>query len=55
MFLETTPDTYNYMVAGYVISFLTMGIYIASLYIRTRNLRKDEQLLEELEKDGHKI
>ncbi len=54
MFLETIPDTYNYMVAGYVISFLTMGIYVASLYIRARNLRQDEQILEELQKSDPK-
>lgn len=54
MFLETTPDTSIYMIAGYVISFLTMGIYVASLYIRARNLRQDEQILEEMEKSNRK-
>ena len=49
MFLETIPDTSNYMIAGYVISFLTMGLYVASLYIRNRNLRQDEQTLEDLD------
>ena len=42
------------MLAGYIISFLTMGLYVASLYIRNRNLRQDEQLLEDLEQDGKK-
>ena len=54
MFFETIPDTTNYMIAGYVISFLTMGIYVASLYIRERSLRQDQQLLEEMEKDTKK-
>ncbi|MFZ5880600.1 MAG: hypothetical protein ACOY0R_14630 [Chloroflexota bacterium] len=49
MFFDPIPDTSNYMIAGYVISFLVMGIYVASLYIRTRNLRQEEQILEELE------
>jgi hypothetical protein len=52
MFLETIPDTSRYMIAGYVISFLTMGIYVLSLYIRTRNLRQDQQLLEDLDKNS---
>lgn len=50
MFLEAIPDTSRYMLAGYAISFLTMGIYVFSLYIRARSLRQDQQLLEELEK-----
>ena len=54
MFLETIPDTSRYMLAGYIISFLTMGLYVASLYIRNHNLRQDEQLLEDLERDGKK-
>ncbi len=54
MFLETTPDTSNYMIAGYVISFLTMGIYVASLYIRNRNLRQDQQTLEDLDRTESK-
>jgi hypothetical protein len=29
-----------------------MGIYVLSLYIRARNLRQDQQLLEELDKDN---
>lgn len=54
MFLEAPPDTSEYMIAGYAISFLVMGIYIASLYIRTRNLRQEEQILEELDREGKK-
>jgi hypothetical protein len=50
MFLEAIPDTSKYMIAGYVISFLTMGLYVASLYIRNRNLRQDQQTLEDLDR-----
>jgi len=49
MFLETTPDTSGYMIAGYVIAFLTMGVYIASLYIRNRNLKQDLEILESMQ------
>jgi hypothetical protein len=48
MFIETTPDTSGYMIAGFVVSFLTMGIYVASLYIRSRNLKQDIETLESI-------
>lgn len=52
MFLETTPDTSIYMVAGYVIAFVTMGIYVASIYIRNRNLKQDLSMLEGLDNES---
>ena len=52
-FLDPTPDTSSYMIAGYIIAFAVMGIYLASLIIRWRNLNQDQQLLEELEKERH--
>jgi hypothetical protein len=56
MFLETTPDTSNYMIAGYIFSFVVMGIYIFSIYLRNANLKRDAETLESLdtEKDGKK-
>jgi hypothetical protein len=51
MFLQdVTPDTSSYMIAGYVIAFLVMGLYLASIYIRSRNLKQDMSMLEEMEK-----
>jgi uncharacterized membrane protein YciS (DUF1049 family) len=44
-----TPDTSTYMIAGFVISFLTMGIYVLSLYLRNRNLNQDVETLEALD------
>ena len=50
MFLqETTPDTSGYMIAGYIVAFLIMGLYVASIYLRNRNLSRDMTTLEELE------
>ena len=49
-FQTTTPDTSGYMIAGFVVSFLVMGLYVASLYLRNRNLNTDKAMLEELEK-----
>lgn len=52
MFFQTTPDTSGYMVAGYIIAFVTMGIYIASIYIRNRNLTQDLSMLESLDNES---
>jgi hypothetical protein len=54
-FQETTPDTSGYMIAGYVITFVIMGIYVASLYLRNRNFQQDITLLEELDKPEVKV
>ena len=49
--LETPPDTSSYMVAGYAISFAVMLLYVASLFIRYRNLNRDMSMFEEMDKD----
>jgi hypothetical protein len=48
-FLDTPPDTSQYMVAGYAVAFGVMLIYVTSLFIRFRNLKRDLAALEELE------
>jgi len=49
MFLQEAPaDTTLYMIAGYAVIFGVMLIYIASIYLRNRNLSQDKALLEEL-------
>ena len=51
MFYQTpTVDTSGYMIAGYAVAFIVMGLYVASLYIRTRNLNRDMETLEEMDK-----
>ena len=47
--LETTPDTSGYMIAGFLVTFITMGIYVASMYIRSRNLKQDVETLESMQ------
>jgi hypothetical protein len=47
--MESIPDTSGYMIAGYIISFLTMGIYVLSMYIRNKNLQRDLEMLESLD------
>ena len=54
MFLDTTPDTSSYMIAGFAVTFITMGIYIASLYIRNRNLKQDIETLESMQTEKPK-
>jgi hypothetical protein len=51
MFLETTPDTSGYMIAGFVVAFAAMGIYIISLALRNRNLNQDLEMLESLKSE----
>lgn len=48
--LETTPNTSGYMIAGYAVSFIVMALYVASIYLRNRNLKQDIAMLEEMEK-----
>lgn len=48
-FQETTPDTSGYMIAGFAIAFIVMGLYVFSLYLRSRNLNQDMAMLEEIE------
>ena len=50
--LETTPDTSSYMIAGYAIAFGVMLIYVASLFIRFRNLNRELSMLEEMDKEN---
>jgi len=53
-FQEPTPDTSGYMIAGYAITFIVMGLYVLSLYLRSRNLRQDMTMLEEMEDSAAK-
>ena len=50
LLLQQGPaNTVNYMIAGYVVIFGIMLIYLASLAIRTRNLQQDLEVLRDLE------
>lgn len=44
-------DTTGYYIAGYAIFFTVMALYIASMFIRSRNLRQEYELLVELDQD----
>lgn len=48
--LQTGPaQTSGYMIAGYTVIFGVMLIYLISLVIRSRNLKQDMEVLNELE------
>ncbi len=50
MFIQEAPaDTFGYMLFGYAVILVTMALYIVSLKVRSNNLEKDLELLEELE------
>jgi hypothetical protein len=48
--LQQAPaETTRYMIAGYAVIFSIMLVYIISIFIRRRNLKRDMQTLNELE------
>ena len=49
LFQQAPAQTTNYMIAGYVVIFSVMFLYIISLAIRTRKLEQELQILVELE------
>ena len=51
IFQEGPAHTTNYMVAGYIVIFGVMAIYLVSLYIRQRNLKQDMQLMDDLKEE----
>jgi CcmD family protein len=48
--LQQAPaETTRYMIAGYSVIFTVMFLYIVSLLIRRRNLKRDLDTLNEME------
>lgn len=50
--MDATPNTFNYMVGGYVVFAVVMVIYIWSLISRWKNLKREEQMLSELDRQS---
>jgi hypothetical protein len=40
-------NTTSFMIAGYSVIFGVLAIYLISLYVRTRNLKRDLEVLDE--------
>lgn len=52
MFLQQgPPDTVGYMIFGFVVIFGVMFFYLASLMMRQRNLKRDIDILQDLEEN----
>jgi hypothetical protein len=51
-FQEGPAETSAYLIAGYAVIFGVMLIYLASLYLRRRNLKQDLEVLQELEQNS---
>ena len=49
LFLQSTPDTTAYMIAGYLMIFGVMTVYVISFFVRTRNLKRDLEILREVD------
>jgi hypothetical protein len=49
-----TVNTNNYMIAGFIVAFLVMGVYILSMYLRSRNLKRDLETYRALDKPAKK-
>jgi hypothetical protein len=49
--LQTPADTNGYYIAGYVVFFTVMAIYLAVFVVRNRNLKQEYELLKELDQE----
>ena len=47
--LQAPAETTRYMIAGYSVIFSIMLLYIISILMRRRNLRRDLQILADME------
>ncbi len=50
--LDGAIDTFNYMVLGYAVILGCMAIFIVSLALRFRNLRREFEVYQTMEMDG---
>jgi hypothetical protein len=48
--MDGPADTLVYFIAGHVVVFGLMGLYVLSLWLRGRNLRQDEAAMRKLER-----
>ena len=52
--MDQTPNTLNYMIAGYVVLFGLPLLYVVSWLIRQRNLEKDIDVIQSIADDQKK-
>ncbi len=51
LFLDPTPDTVGYLIAGYIFLIGLPILYILSWYVRQRSLQRDIEAIESLSAD----
>jgi hypothetical protein len=49
--MQAPAETFAFMLLGYSVILGTMALFLASLVLRFRNLRREIQILEEIEDD----
>jgi hypothetical protein len=52
MVLAAPAETTQYMIAGYTVIFGVMLIYVISLNVRYRNLKRDYDVLKQMEEES---
>ena len=50
--MDATPDTLNYMIGGYTVFAVLMLGYLMSLISRWNSLKRDQQMLDEMDKNN---
>ena len=45
--MNSTIDTLNYFIAGYIVIFGSIIGYVISLFVRFKNLKQEEEILTE--------
>ena len=51
LLLQAPAETSKYLIAGYAVIFGIMFLYIISLVVRSRNLKREMETLKELEQE----
>ncbi len=54
LFLDATPDTVGYLIAGYIFMIGLPVLYILSWFMRQRSLKRDIETIESLAADEQK-
>ena len=49
LFQDAPADTFNFMVLGFGVILGSIGLFVISLFVRFKNLRRDLEYLKETE------
>ncbi len=51
LILQAPAETTRYLIAGYTVIFGIMLLYVASLVVRSRNLKREIETLKQLDEE----